>query len=503
MKHATLIALLPILLLASCGGEEKPSAPDPKTGKFNVILISADTLRADRLGCYGYDKRRSSPTLDAMASEGIVFENLITTSPWTTPAHLSMLTSLYPSTHGLTSSFIDMWSALFGKGDFFKLPAHRVTLAEVLKTSGFKTVAFTAGGPVDPDIGFDQGFEHYGTAMFKLRHENMDEMFKWIRDNSREQFFLFWHHFEVHAPYLNTDFVTDVLPNDKGKAVTGQMNHIADISLASVWPTGASKLRKKQRAVLKNNDVFNMDVCESLYVGGVLKQDRWLAKLVKLLKKEGLYDNTMLVFTSDHGEELGDHNPKLFYNVHGHTLYEEMIHVPLVIKLPKQYASGTRIGDPVSTVDIMPTILDFLEVTPKKNQMQGISLKPYWMGAKPESKRPGVFTEAMARKEEKKSIRTDRYKYIITIGKESVEKHGRDFIPPDPARIELYDLKSDPRERKNLLAGEHDARTNRLAAGFDSMVRAHQESLEGEAEKTTLDKDTVEKLKGLGYMGEH
>ena len=135
--------------------------------------------------------------------------------------------------------------------------------------------------------------------------------------------------------------------------------------------------------------------------------------------------------------------------------------------------------------------------------MQGISLKPYWMGAKPKSKRPGVFTEAMARKEEKKSIRTDRYKYIITIGKESVEKHGRGFIPPDPARIELYDLKNDPQEQRNLLGGEHDARTDRLAAGFDRMVRAHQDSLEGEAEKTTLDKDTVEKLKGLGYMGEH
>ena len=84
-----------------------------------------------------------------------------------------------------------------------------------------------------------------------------------------------------------------------------------------------------------------------------------------------------------------------------------------------------------------------------------------------------------------------------------MEKHGRSFIPPDPAGIELYDLKSDPKEQKNLLAGEHDAHINRLAAGFDRMVRAHQDSLEGEAEKTILDKDTVEKLKGLGYMGEH
>ena len=503
MKQATFIALLSIFLFASCGGEEKPNAPDPKTGKFNVILISADTLRADRLGCYGYDKRRSSPTLDAIASEGIVFENLITSSPWTTPAHLSMLTSLYPSTHGLTTSFMDMWSALFGRGDFFKLPAHRVTLAEVLKASGFKTVAFTAGGPVDPSIGFDQGFDQYDTAMFKLRHDNMGEMLNWIRDNSNEQFFLFWHHFEVHAPYLNAEFLTDVLPNDTGRTIQGQMNYIADITLATVWPVGASGLRKKQRAVLKNNEAFNKDVCESLYVGGVLKQDRWLAKLVKLLKEKGLYDNTMLVFTSDHGEEMGDHNPMLFYNMHGHTLYEEMIHVPLVIKLPEQYAGGTRVGDPVSTVDIMPTILDFLEIVPKKNQMQGISLKPYWMDAKPASKRPGVFTEAMARKEEKKSIRTDRYKYIITIDGESVKQHGRGFIPPNPARIELYDLKNDPRERRNLLDGEHDAHTDRLAADFDRMVRAHQDAQKGEAQKTILDKDTVEKLKGLGYMGEH
>ena len=197
--------------LASCtGGSGVPdSAPAPED--LNVVLVSIDTLRADRLNAYGYDARRTSPNLDALAREGILFENFITAAPWTTPAHLSLITSLHPSTHGVIEPFDEMSRKLFGGGAFLSLAGRRVTLAEVLQAEGFRTAAFTAGGPLDPKLGFGQGFEEYATSMYKLDEENVGEMLAWVERHRESRFFLFWHHFEVHAPYLQADFVDDVL----------------------------------------------------------------------------------------------------------------------------------------------------------------------------------------------------------------------------------------------------------------------------------------------------
>jgi len=477
--------------------------PDPTKTPFNVVLVSVDTLRADRLGCYGYSERPSSPAIDALAADGVLFERFTTACPWTTPAHLSLLTSLYPSAHGLTSSFSDMWNGLFHRGEFFRLPSSRTTLAETLTAAGFRSVAFTAGGPLDPKIGFDQGFASYDTSMYKLQRENTQRMFDWLAANRGSQFFLFWHHFEVHAPYLNADFVGDHVRGDAAAEIAREVRRIKEMPIASIWPGGASRQRKQQVQILRAHDAFNRDVCESLYVGGVLEADRWMGKLVALLRDLGIYDRTLIVFTSDHGEEFGDHNPKIFYNTHGHILYDEMVRVPLIVKLPQSYAAGTRVGEVAGTVDVMPTILDVLGVDPGDAVLQGRSLAPAWAGS-PADRPPGTaFTEATARKDEKKSLRTGRYKYILSVDAETVKEHGRGFLPPDrPLAPELYDLEADPRERRNLLQGRPSRAISALAARFDRELRAHVASQEGRAEATNLDESTVEQLKGLGYMGE-
>ena len=190
-------------------GSGDPAAPG---GPPNLILISIDTLRADRLNAYGYDLRTVSPHIDALAADGILFENAITTSPWTTPAHVSLLTSLQPTSHGVVTPFAELREGLKGGGRFIRLPDSRTTLAEVLRESGFATAAFTGGVTLDPRIGFDQGFERYDTSMKKLGPASVGTLLEWIEGHGSQPFFLFWHTFEVHAPYLDTTFLGDVLP---------------------------------------------------------------------------------------------------------------------------------------------------------------------------------------------------------------------------------------------------------------------------------------------------
>jgi arylsulfatase A-like enzyme len=492
-----------VLALWLVNGRTSPiPAPDPSRERYNVVVVSIDTLRADRLGCYGYLEHPTSPTIDAIAREGVLFESYIASAPWTTPSHLSLFTSLYPSSHGVMMSFREMWSGLkFGEKSFHKLPDSRLTLAEVLAERGLATAAFTGGGPLDPTIGFGQGFDVYETEMFKLDDGNVGEMTSWIGDHADEQFFLFWHHFEVHAPYLQPDFIDDVAPLEHASQIAEGMRQLAGTRLRSVWPGDPARLRSKQTALLREHDAFNRDVCEALYTGGVRSADTWLGRLVDALRREGLYDRTMIVVTSDHGEEFGEHDRKLWYNKHGHNLYEEMIHLPLVIKLPNGYAGGTRVATVAQTVDVMPTILDVLGVTPSKNEMQGRSLAPLW--SRPAPAGDGVaFTESTVSRSEKKSVRSSRYKYIVDIDKQVVAQIGRRNLPVGALSAELYDLKRDPHERHDLLAGKASAKLLAIAADFERQLRRHLSAQRGEATATTLDAAALEKLKALGYIGD-
>jgi arylsulfatase A-like enzyme len=467
-------------LLLSCG--ERRSAVPPATSDHgsNVLLVSIDTLRADRLNAYGYERRETSPHLDALAREGILFENFITAAPWTTPAHLSLLTSLHPSTHGMTQPFFQMYDGLFGEREFFKLPEERVTMAEVLEDAGLRTVAFTAGGPLDPKLGFGQGFEEYRTSMYKLYEPNMAEMLGWLESHRNERFFLFWHHFEVHAPYLQTDFVSDV-PLDR------------------IWPGGPEMQTTRQKDFLQQNGLFTRDVCDALYTSGVLSADRWLGRLVSVLRDTGLYDNTMIVVTSDHGEELAERQPDDFYDVHGHTLFEEMVRVPLIIRLPHGHAAGARVRQVARTIDVMPTVLDFLGIEPERNEMQGRSLVPHW-AAPGETPAQVAYIEALARRYEKKGLRTARYKYVLSLPESAVERHGRGFLPNRSLRPQLFDLEADPEESTNLLTGKPDRATKARAASFDRALRNHVAANQGEADPARLDESTVERLRSLGYL---
>ena len=441
-----------------------------------------------------------SPHIDALARDGILFENHISSSPWTTPAHMSLMTSLHPSAHGVTQSFVSLSANLVKGRPFNKLSESQVTLAEVLQRERFATAAFTGGVTLDPRIGFGQGFARYDASMLKLSDRNVNAMFEWIERHGSGRFFLFWHTFEVHTPFLEADFLAEVLPSEKVRAISEGLRHIkkrlsrVEGPFSIDYPIGVWEMAN----VLKRNGAFRRDVSEALYCGGVRSADRWIGRLVQELRRHGLYERTLIVLTSDHGEELGDRSPQRFFHAHGDSLFEEMIRVPLIIKLPGQLHAGSRVRSVARMVDIMPTILDVVETRTLPSGMQGASLRPLWESSAATPERI-AYAEALVGDREMKGIRTDRYKLVLTMDPETVREHGRRHIPEKPARRALYDLRQDPGERADLLRGKGGDRSA-LAGGLERALRRHVSEQQGETEEILLDEDTARGLEALGYL---
>ena len=238
-----------------------------------------------------------------------------------------------------------------------------------------------------------------------------------------------------------------------------------------------------------------IEIMKTLYKEDIREMDNELAALHRELKPDDL-----LVTTADHGEEFADHFQENYYDDHGRTLYEEMIRVPLIIKLPYQQNAGTRVPQVSQTIDFMPTILDVLSITPSKDEMQGLSLTPFWK--KNASAPPQIaYTEALASQDEMNGLRTDRYNFIISIDPYTVSRFGRKYIPEKPPYSELYDLRDDPEEKKNLLMLPQSKEIAKKADEFERNIRKHISEQTGEVETIELDQKTIEKLKSLGYIG--
>lgn len=487
---AALLALVSGTLGAGCARTPPP----------NVVFISLDTLRRDRLNCYGYQARRVSPAIDALAADSVVFENAVAAAPWTTPSHMSLLTSLAPSSHGLMTPFGQLLKDL-RQGTVERLPDARVTLAEVLARRGFVTAAFTGGLTLDPAIGFAQGFSRYDVSMFKVSDAGMAAMKGWVAAQEDRRFFLFWHTFETHAPYLDTAFVGDVLTGEPLRQAEAALQQVGRrFSRGAIPPEALAQLQRLQE--------HHGELSSALYDGGVRSADRRVGELLAFLREAGLYDRTLIVLTSDHGEELGDRGGSGIFGVHGHSLYEEMVGVPLIVKLPEQAGRGLRVAPPAPAVDVMPTILDALGVPrAAAPEMEGRSLRPLWEGRETAGRL--AFTEALAFESEEKSVRSDRYKYVVEVPAAEVERNGRRFLPEKPA-ARLYDLQGDPGEKTNLLSASarpvatapptRDRPPRALVEALDLRLRQYVARNFGRTETARLPAETVEKLKALGYV---
>lgn len=390
--------------------------------KPNVLLISVDTLRADRLGCYGY-ARPTSPVLDGFASEAVLFRDAISQAPWTTPSHLSMLTSLYPSSHGVTGDFGRLTLFLQGQGSYPSLRSDALTLAELLREQGYDTLALTGGGPMAADFGHARGFNVFEEGGFKLSDGVLARLTGWLDQDRERPFFLFFHTYEVHSPYLRTELAHGVLTEAQIAALDG--------------------LRPGEgpgdpvRPLLQRLGAFDVRVTSALYDSGIRYTDRHLGRLFDELRRRDLYDDTLIVVASDHGEEFGEHDPARIYDAHCTNVYEQLIHVPLLMRWPGQLPAGRRVPSAVELVDVAPTVLDLLGL-PIPTTMQGRSLVRLARGQDPGGER-WTLSEATCHPPEMKALRGGRWKYVAGFG-------------PRGDRIweKLFDRVQDPGELRPL-----------------------------------------------------
>lgn len=423
--------------------------PATRFPEANLILISIDTLRADHLGTYGY-ARPTSPFIDRLASESIVFERAIAQSTWTMPSHASLFTSRYPSEMGL-GYFPDPG----------RIPDRFPMLAQVLRRSGFRTRAVTDGGFVRKRWGFGRGFESYREHGDHFR-KNMQPALDQLAKLANERFFFFLHTYDVHAYERDTPFAEKFL-----RPYTGP-------------------LRAEQRLVENIQQGFNeewvaklepadLDYLIDLYDAEIRYVDAELERLAAVLKRLGVWERSVLVITSDHGEEFLEHGR----TGHGFTQFDEQVHVPLIVRLPGAAHAGTRITSQVRLIDVMPTVLDLLGVDAAPEGMRGESLVP--LLADDDAARP-AYTDPGHRGEV--SVRTPEWKVIY--------RHGM-------SNWSAFDLSADPGEQDPILGNDLPPEPQRLLEELQTW-RATMAADATRSDATPLTEAETEELRALGYV---
>lgn len=470
-----LLSLLLVAVMVGLGGcSHSPAATPPPEAPPNIIFISIDTLRADHLGCYGYE-RDTSPGIDALAKESVRFDHAFSQSSWTLPSHMSMMTSQYPHVHGVET----------GRKP---LPDSAVTLAEVLSSSGYYTAAFVSWVYVDSRYGFSQGFDAFKELIppknkvdsstkwsFKAK-QVADAAIEWVEKPNRGEtpFFLFVHFFDPHIDYAPPDGYDKMFDPDYAGPAQGTFQWL------KTYIKGIHRVPNK----IAPRDLEHV---KALYDGEIRYTDLHIKRLLDAVDKHVGLDNCLVVLTSDHGEEFFDHG-----SMEGHqwTLYDEIIHVPLIIRFPQHRHAGKVVSDPVELIDIAPTIIDFACAEAPPN-FEGRSLRP--LATSPPDAERLVFAETR-RHTVRQSIRGPRYKLIHT---DPTGTNARGI--PIVSGYQLFDLEADPGEQKNIFDPDQDISkllVSRLAAIRQSAGPGEDEDEDIEVE---LSDEELRLLKSLGY----
>ncbi len=441
--RATRTALLALLVAASACGRP---ADDLPTGRPNIILISLDTLRADHLSLYGYE-RRTSPHLENIARDSIVFERAIAQSSSTTPSHRSLFQSRVPSQ---TSK---------------RMPV----LAEILGNEGFATAAFTGGGNVSAKFGFGRGFDVYfeaskGQVSFP---EVYPEFERWLRDSRERPFFVFLHSYDIHHPYTAPPPYELLFCDGIESEIDGRESGVI-----------LNKLRRAQNQRDFTGEVVLTDMDKeriiALYDGGIAHADSYLRRIRTLLEELRTWDNTILIILSDHGEEFWEHGSVL----HSHTLYQELLAVPLLIRLPGGRFGGQRIAPSVRLLDVAPTLLDLLDI-PKSAGHQGTSLMTV-MSKQPTTEPPIAVSEIASFR----SVLQWPWKVITD------RKTGA---------MQLYHLDQDPLEQQDLDRENHEA-TVEIYRQLTRGQPVDEGRFVDVLDELPDDPQLVEQLRALGYI---
>jgi arylsulfatase A-like enzyme len=442
----------------------------------NIILISLDTVRPDHLGCYGYPKN-TSPAIDRLASDGVLFENTYSTTSWTLPAHISLLTSLNCLHHQVYFPLQKMDKGIS-------------TLADILRSRGFFCAAFTGGGYLSETYGFSKGFDSYqeiklhGDQAIRLDEaERLADMASsWLENNKNKKFFLFLHTYQPHDPYANL--------SPLGKEFLDQNARWQQVKMETLF-------EEKGRFDTHFSEEEKHNIT-ALYDGEIKYTDTaFVRPILDKLRELGLYDQSLIVLTSDHGEEFYEHESWL----HDHSLYNETLKIASVIKFPGNEYQGQRIESISRITDFLPTVLDHLHIKGRYEEFDGHSLIPILEG---KEKKPRTFVSDLALRQFDFaptiiSINQGNFKIILNkkIVSPYTKKMVRDF---DGSRIELYDLQNDPHEKNNLAA--NIAYRDLCFELLDNINEIYEKAgnLGKERDEVTLDQSLRERLKALGYI---
>ena len=436
-----------LVVAGSCA--RAPSVPR-ESPRHNVLLIVVDALRADRLGAAGYPLP-TTPNIDRLAAEGVLFRNAYAHSTWTKPSMTTLFTSLYPSEHGMADVGRE------GTEGFStdRLPDSIETIAERFQLGGWSTVAVVNQVHLQRKLGFAQGFDRFAWRRGKGAFE-LNEIFRdWLANRDERPFFAWVHYLDAHWPYDTS------LPDETGR--------FGSTAIANPPP---KRLSRVEAWVARGVDAKSRAALGARYDQEVALVDAAVGELVREIEHAGLRDRTWIVVTSDHGEGFLEHDRLK----HSYSPYEEVARVPLLVAPPAglDVPYGER-QTPVGLIDLAPTLLDLAGAGPL-GEASGKSLRPILEGIE-NPDRP-VFVQTT----DAWSLRVGRLKLIAFGG----------------GRLELFDLESDPAETENLAASGCDD----VCAGLREQLREFRAGLRRPiaSEDHRLDEADLEELRSLGYL---
>lgn len=449
----------------------------PKKGP-NLVLIFLDSLRADHLGCYGYE-RETSPVIDSLAQKGVIVRNVISPAPGTFPSVHSILTSRPASHFFLTSRC--------------SLPEEEMTLAEILQNHGWKTAGFSSSplivGRSESGLyqgGFEQGFDIFDDKnpagqkwgwVSKTPEGIINKAINWLKDNYREQFFLFLYIMDPHDRYHSPEPYNSLYdPDYKGRKMVlkGDATHYE------------KRILKGKDSRLKDADIRHL---EALYDGEITYADAQIGRLLEVVRKLSVAENTLFVVTSDHGEEFFEHGGLK----HCYTLHRELLDIPLVLFWPHGLSSGMVIDNNlIQGIDVAPTILDLLGI-PIPGTMEGISFKPQLLSSE-------TFGRDYALSEapyiDAKALITPDWKYIHHFETELIHPYLSSKYARGRA---LYNRRKDFGEENNLIEQYPEISNKMLDLMLKIIPQQECERLRKQS-PLILDEPSIKKLRALGYL---
>ena len=441
--------LLGLLCLAGCAAPAA-SSPHPPKG---ILILLVDCLRADHLAAGG-STLGATPNLDRLASSAVVFDRASAVASWTRPSVPSLWTGLYPSEHGLTD-LIEGGKGVRGG----VLSEDAVTVAEAMQAAGYRTALIGNQFQLSPRFGMAQGFDLYQNNV-KSAHGMRENLLGWLDEAPERPFFAYLHYLEIHWPYWQRASTRGRFGSD---AIVSKLDGNLDELRAGI-DSGAVVLDDADRKELA-----------ARYAESLAALDNEIGMLLDDLEKRGVLDETLVVVLADHGEELGERGGI----EHGHTLKEELLHVPYIWRLPKTWRGRGQSHEAamVETRTLAPTLMALVG-QPIPPRVSAPSLLPWLAGPRPAAPPYRILA---AESNGMFEVRDERFKLLAQPAKKS---------------FELFDLEADPGERRDI-AAEHPAEFEALRSAF----RAWHAGLHPLAMRSTqLDAETEEGLRSLGYI---